>query len=373
MATELTWPAARCAHLGGGIQAINVIGPSVEFEPNSIDGQRIGFQLEKYGALSGHLEASGFQLIGVDFYTAREEVEGQMPPDWRAYHRFNGSPWLTWDIQNTWSHIGHAAYKNRIGRLWDVASRISNQVRVCAWRLRQISVSYVDQLAGYVAHGAFKDGQRFDDPWTSFMYISIQAFLVDACTLRDYLAEYASLFPLNKYMSGISSINSMGGLKKKILDRVESSDGIVHLLRDATGESGWLKELGDYRDLVVHLAPLATAEKRLYAEIRQFELPKNLHLPYIICPIPDNPAEINSARSKGTYFEDFEKLIDTFTKGGVMRPPQRDGLDYCHRVLGRLAELALTLSRTSPVEPQMPVFDKANIIGPIKISYQNGE
>src|SRR5438105_3706009 len=93
-------------------------------------------------------------------------------------------------ISNTeiWRQIAHAAFKAKRGRLWDSASRIAHQLRVCGWRLRQVSEAYRDQLWAR-SDGKFAAGQHFQDQFTWLVYLAIQSFLLDACILRDYIAE----------------------------------------------------------------------------------------------------------------------------------------------------------------------------------------
>jgi hypothetical protein len=95
-------------------------------------------------------------------------------------------------------------------------------------------------------------------------------------------------------------------------------------------------------------------------------------LTMVRCPIPENPAEILTSRSKGCHFEDFDKQFNIFVetaKGGI---PIIDGLDYDSAVLGNLAILSDKVAEKSPIAPQMMVFNNSNIIGEIKITKHKG-
>lgn len=364
------WKAVRIIHLPGGCRAINGLGPNVEFEPLALNGKTAGFSSRSYGATFSELETLNLRIIGTDFYSHRLEAKGITPPDWRAYNRFPTTVWPSEDEARCWSQIGHAAFMKENGHLWDVASRMSHQLRVCSWRLRQISNSYGDQLNARVKTNEFEVGCRFVDGYTWLAYLSIQAFLVDACVLRDYMAEYYALFLCpDKQLLGNSSITSMGGLKKKVLDKLKSEDGITKELREATDEGGWLHELGAYRDLVVHSAPLAQAQGRMFAVTDELHLGTTGALPAIRLPIPADPVGIAKARATGEHFEDFTRQFDLFVQASQGETPSSDGLIYAHNALGLLSTLARQLGELSPIPPEMPHFDQSNIIGEVTIKH----
>ena len=150
--------------------------------------------------------------------------------------------------------------------LWDTASRIGHQLRVCDWRLREISEAYSNQLLARLKQKDFKIGTRFEDGFTWLTYLSLQSFLVDACILRDYLSEFAAEY-IYKPLIDLKNqrITAMAALKKKVLNKISDPDTLTKELEMAAGENGWLTLLGNYRDLVVHSAPLAQAKVKLFS------------------------------------------------------------------------------------------------------------
>lgn len=366
--SEREWPAARLIHLSGGCRAINNPGPTVDLHPAALNGKNARIDLKEYGAIYADLESLGLPIVGVDFYSHVMEVEGRVPPNWRPYHK---SPISVWSCQETgqkWRRISLGAHQRKNGRLWDLASRISHQSRVCGWRLRQISDAYHEQLVAHLQDGEFLEGQCFEDEFTWLAYLSIQSFLVDACVLRDYLAEFAAHFVYGP-QAGIGKVNvtSMSGLKTKFLDKSAQSDSLSVVLKEATGDGGWIKELGSYRNLVVHSAPLAKAQKKLLAVSAVLKIGDSSALPSIRCPIPQNPQGISAARACGEHFEDFTAQFDAFVSAAVGESPSADGLAYSHGVLGRLGDLSSMLSDRSPVPPEKIVINKADLLEPIQI------
>lgn len=362
------WPAARIVHLIGGCRAINDHDPVVRFLPNTIEGIPWQIETSAYGAIYGNLESLGFRIIGVDFYSHALEVEGSVPPNWRSYCRTRNTSWPTEEAAQKWRNIGHAGFMRKDGMLWDTASRIGHQLRVCDWRLREISEAYSTQLLARLKRNDFKIGSRFEDGFTWLTYLSLQSFLVDACILRDYLSEFAAEYIYKPMIDlGNLRIMAMGALKKKVLSKILDPDALTRELQVAANDNGWLTLLGNYRDLVIHSAPLAQAKAKLFSLCDQLSIAESAHVPILRCPIPENPAKILSARSTGDHFGDFENQFSSFAKAATGDIPVVDGIDYASTVLGKLANLADEIAGKSPVAPEMMVFNSSNIIGGIEV------
>jgi hypothetical protein len=357
------WRAVRSIHLQGGCRAVNGLNPKVQLEPLASNGQIASLTTPTYHGVFALLQGAGFLVLGADFYFDPAQTDSRRLPDWRTYHKLGLSTWPCAEQADQWSFVAHAAIQRKNGKLWDVASRICHQLRTCDWRVRQISECYRDQLSATVLAGKFKDGLRFVDGFTSVGYLAIQAFLMDACVLRDYLAEYrALLLSQEDKFTFRSKITGMAALKKKYLDKTDSNIPVDTFLRDATSPEGWLYELGKYRDLVVHVAPLASAGKSLYAMCKAIELDGGAALPSIKLPIPSAPHKISDARTSGTYFDDSELNFARFKNALKDYSSTLDGLEYAHSTLGRLAHLAWHLSFISPIKPEIPEVTEADII-----------
>lgn len=365
---DKNWPAARIVHLIGGCRAINDHGPIVRIIPKTLEGAEWQFGISAYPAIYRSLESIGFPIVGVDFYSHIMEVEGSAPPNWRSFCRTEKTSWATEETAQKWRNIGHAGFKRRDGALWDTASRIGHQLRVCDWRLREVSEAYSNQLLARLKQNDFKVGTQYEDGFTWLSYLALQAFLVDACILRDYLSEFVAEY-VYKPMTDLKNlrITSMGALKKRVLKKITDPDTLTKDLQIATDDNGWLTLLGNYRDLVVHSAPLAQAKAKLFSVCDQLPVADGASIPIIRCPIPDGPAKILSARSTGEHFSDFENQFNSFAKAAAGDISAVDGVEYASAALCSLAKLAESITEGSPVPPGMMVFDKSNIIGDVKI------
>ena len=362
------WPAARIVHLMGGCRAINDHGPAIRIIPKSLEGVEFQFEISAYPVIYRRLESIGLIILGVDFYSHVMEVDGSVPPNWRSYCLRENNSWATEEVAQKWRNIGHAGFKRKNGLLWDTASRIGHQLRVCDWRLREVSEAYRNQLMARLKHNEFKVVKKYEDGFTWLSYLALQAFLVDACILRDYLAEFVAKH-VYKPMIGLEKqrIASMGALKKRVLTKITDQDCLTKELQIATDDNGWLTLLGHYRDLVVHSAPLAQAKAKLFSVCGQLHVADGVNIPIVRCPIPDSPAKIHSARSTGEHFSDFENQFNSFAKAAAGDISAVDGSEYASIALGNLVKLAESMSEKSPVPPEMMVFDKSNIIGDVKI------
>ncbi|MBD3811273.1 MAG: hypothetical protein IE917_03500 [Betaproteobacteria bacterium] len=362
------WLAVRIVHLPGGCRAVNNLDPGVKFEPFAVNGKIATITTRAYATLFADLHTLGLKPFGVDFYSTGLEIKRLIPPDWRPFHQWSDTTWPCSDEADRWAQIGHAAFSRKDARFWDVSSRVSHQIRVCSWRLRQVSEAYREQLFAKASREKHSAGTRFEDGFTWLAYLSIQAFLVDASVLRDYLAEFYAqhLCPDPGLLVG-RPITSMGSLKKRVLDKITSPDTVTNMLQVATSSGGWLRKLGSYRDLVVHSAPLAKARGRLVAVLEELSLGEGA-LPAVRLPIPADPDDVSKSRASGSHFDDFENQYELFVRANHGDAESSDGLNYCYGVLEDLVGLARQIGIMSPIPPEIPHFDKTNIIGEIKVS-----
>jgi hypothetical protein len=222
------------------------------------------------------------------------------------------------------------------------------------------SEAYHRQLLATVEAGTYDAGTKLSDGFTEMGFFAIQSFLVDACVLRDYFAEFLAL---TVEQPGETKVTTMGVLlKRKLLDRLPTSDPLRVGLADATNESGWLFQLGAYRDLVVHSTPLVIASARLFAMFGDVSIGGSGALPAVRLPIPQDPTKISRARSSGSLFKDFAKQIEAFSMASRGESLGADGLEYCHEALGQLSKLASDLSVRSPIAPKPIEVGASDII-----------
>lgn len=362
------WLAARTVHLVGGCRAFNGFDPTVDFFPRTLDGQIMRFQSRHYDTLYAELKALEIAPIGFEFLSNSLEAKGLVPTNWRTFHPWERkNVWPCNDQMDIWAQISYAASRESNAVLWDLARRISHQLRVCAWRLYQLSDAYNAQLRARVTEHDFKPGQRFEDGFTWLGYLAVQVFLVDACVLRDYLAEYFAYYVCPDSERPPSHISSMAGLVKHVLKKVTSSDPLFVELRTATSPGGWLFALGAYRDLCVHCVPLARAESGLWALATEFRIKGAKSLSAVSLPLPSDPSGIAAVRTSSKRVEQLARELQLLTSATRGEAPSMDALVYCYSALDSLTRLVSKLKGYSPVEPQIPHLTDKDVIGKIEV------
>ncbi|MFK0271813.1 hypothetical protein [Pseudomonas asiatica] len=357
----MEWLAVREVHISGGIRVLSYDKSCNFLYPGDMTGERKAIEINTYTSLFSDIRNLGLEVVGCDFFTGSH---AQARPEWRVKPSL-GSGWLTWDQGRDWSFIAHGAFKKNDSQLYDIATRISHQLRSCEWRVRQLSEAYMDQLNSKLQSGDFKDGQRFLDGYTELCYLAAQTFLIDACTLRDYLIEfYWYVKP-----TGPANITSIGALCSHWKKNPPTDPHGVEIQK-VSSAGNWLDTLGSYRNLIIHAAPLATAGATLYAITGIAKLSDGQSLPFVKLPLPSNPGKLKADRTSGKHFDDpslhrarFHNIIEKADAVTAL-----DSLSYAHSCMEKLSIWAASLAELSPVEAEMPVV--VPVPGSFKINNQ---
>src|ERR1700731_1168671 len=229
-------------HLPGGLRALQAGSSPLRIDPGSEQGGSLDIHSESGVPVIPQLKKLGLSVIGVRSLSHRWELEGVIPGEWRTFHAGSTKRWISYEGRQKWFEIAHAATKRRLGKLWDIAARISYQIEADTFRLEETSDQYASQLRSLITRGSFRSGSRFEDILTQRVFLSIQSFLIDACVLRDYLAEFAAVYV---YKESAIRITTAASLIKRVLKDESRNDAISLKLRNATDKHGWLTLLGN--------------------------------------------------------------------------------------------------------------------------------
>ncbi|WP_162998312.1 hypothetical protein [Pseudomonas aeruginosa] len=351
------WPfSLREVHLIGGIRAYNHGNNKVEIHPATTNAKNAIIKINKYENLYSDLEKFGLPVVGCDFFTTRDEADGIHPPQWRTNCQARNR-WLATEQGFSWSFIANSAFKDKNALVCDIALRISHQIKTCEWRIRQLSECYLDQLSSRIKSvDSFTDCARFKNGYTSFCYLALQSFLIDGCILRDYLSEFYWVCAQNKESAENEKITTLSGLLKFWKKSPPNTPAGLEL-KNASKKGQWLYEMGAYRDLIVHTAPLASAGKTLLAVNRLIYVNKGREaLPAIKLPIPNSPSQLTCERTKGKYFQDTNLDFARFKNFIEDTDSCRDSLEYACFCMNKLSELSLSIASISPLGPQIPII-----------------
>lgn len=359
--TETEWHnVARLAHLPGGIRAINNPGPLVRLMPAAADGTEITFNLSLYPALHSSLGQLNLSPIGIDFFESKEEVSGYHAQTWRPYHNDLATRYITFEAEDVWRCLAGGGYQAGDFDFMDICSRVAFEIRAVSWRFRELSEAYHRELRSLCQLGQFHDGHAVRTESSFFIDFSMHAFLVHACSLRDYLAEFLSKYVFNPHLKDkTKTIRTMSSLRRLVLKEVKDKLPIASDLCEITDRSSpndWLARLGAYRNLSVHSVPLMQAIERRFLFQKLIQIDEATFMPSVYFPLPSDPYSIESLRSKGGMFTTLADWVNASTTHLTQEITDPDALTYCHTNLGKLMLLACRVSDCSPIRPKRPTF-----------------
>jgi len=352
------WPnAIRILDLAGGARALNNPGPKVTVFP-TVKGEAAEYEIKTYGELIQSIRRAGLAVVGNEFIDDPDEIAGLRESDWRAvYDPMGDARWPSDDIQQLWSQIGHAAGGLDRMSIFEKAGHIAIQLRVCTKRLQDFCYRHHRHLVALCRAGDFKPGHRMDGRFSDDIFISAHAAFGELASLRDHLAIFVA-----REILGISNANVDSMVK--LVDHRDFKSS-VHPVADAIRAAGnWLSLFADYRNLIVHNAPLAAVNGRI--AILQFEQPTRNGVPLagVSLLLPPNPGQLRAALRSNSGPSSFKAWVEIVREATPNGP---DALTYVHEVLGHFLRLAKLIGEHSPVPPQMVHITDADVIGEIKI------
>ncbi|KOO59218.1 hypothetical protein WH43_04340 [Rheinheimera sp. KL1] len=351
------WPVCgREVHLHGGLLAISEPQSDiVRIWPNTLSGKSCEITIPTYGKIYTAVKQIGLKVVGVEFITHESEAIGSSPTQWRSYSA-QEQIWPNWDASQLWHQLGNASYKHKNGFCYDLSKRISYQLTSLNIRLRDLSLSYRDQLNALDIRSKPKHGQRFQDGFTDVVYYRFHSFLFDACILRDYLSEFIYHFSNGGALKEAGKeIATAGGLHKS-LKKSNQLSPFEQRLKECMDDCGWLKELGDYRDLVMHSAPINISNHQLYCIQEIIALPDCQEIQSVRFPIPSDPAGLYKIRCKRDDFDKYVSDLDLIAKAALDDYGKYDCLEYAQTISTKLSCLALECITFAPYRPMVQQF-----------------
>lgn len=314
----------------------------------------IEITLSSYKELYQALNTLGLNIVGVEFTTTHDEFSDLSPKEFRGYIK-QPKVFCNWDAIQKWGGLSLSAFENKNGLSYDLAMKIRFQLSTLNKKLNDLFSSYQQQLKSVVLKDKFKHGQRFLNGYTDLVYQDFHSFLFDAGILRDNLCEYIYNFSTDEYYKKDGKIVTTAGGLKKAINKSDNLNALGEYLKKEMSDGGWLFELGNYRDLVMHSAPICVANHNIYAIQEYISLNNGVRIPSVRFPLPANPEKIYNERSR----KEFDKFIENFKQFNRLAIKERgkyDCLEYAHKVFGLLSNLSLETAMLSPLKPMRHVF-----------------
>tara|TARA_B100000965_G_scaffold386154_1_gene388131 strand:- start:467 stop:1576 length:1110 start_codon:yes stop_codon:yes gene_type:complete len=351
------WPiCGRKVHLNGGLLAINAPQSNVvTLWPNTLCGKRCEIKIPTYRKMYDGIKTLGLEVVGIEFITHESEAVGESPTQWRIYSN-QQKIWANWDATQLWSQIGTASFKHKDGICYDLSKRISYQLTSLNLRLKDLSSSYRNQLNALSIKSKPNHGQRFQDGFTDTVYQKFHSFLFDSCILRDYLSEFIYNYSSKGALREEGKEVTTAGRLYQTLKKNSKLNSFEKKLKEWMDDEGWLKELGAYRDLVMHSAPINIANHRLYCIQEIISLPDSKQAQSVRFPIPSNPDGLYKQRCKKTDFDKYVKEIELIATAALDDYGKYDCLEYAQTISTKLSNLALETGSLSPYKPIIKQF-----------------
>ncbi|OCH02157.1 hypothetical protein [Aliivibrio fischeri] len=354
------WPlCGRVVFLSGGQRA--VIEPQsdvIMLWPKTKNGKIDEIKIDKFEKLYSALKAYNLKIIGVEFTTHYSEFIGEAPKQFRGYTEQDAN-WPNWDAAQKWGELALSSFHNKDGLSYDLSNRIRFQLDTINNRLRSLLLSYQNQLNALVLKDNFKADQRFQDGYTDLVYQEFHSFLFDAGILRDNLCEYIYNFSNNGSRKSDIKVTTASGLFK-CLKKIDDLTKLESYLKSEMSKDGWLFELGQYRDLVMHSAPINIASHRLFAIHEPITLPNGKESFSVRFPLPSNPSKLYSERCKRDDFDKYIEQFEAYSRISLEDRGKYDCLEYAHKVFGLLSNLSLEVSKESSLKPMRQTFIRTN-------------
>lgn len=347
-------PALRIVHLAGGLRAIDLNEDKVwiEVTPNY---RLANFPTPPYRQLYQALHQVGFRPIGVDFLVNHAFSDGA-PPDWEVFRGGKGMYAMT--AERAWSGVRYAASKSRNATLETLSSKIRTYLRLVPMRLRQLSEAYNMSLARAVSKPtAVELGNLFDNEWTRHIDAAIHAFLADAGALRDVLSETIWRTVLRNDNTKVSSLSGL-------LKNTKSENHPLIRYVQESAKDGWLFELSDLRNHIVHVAPVADSQEHHMCELRALNAATKADIPSLHLALLEGTGLVRKPANTFVDYSNEESIKASLENYLDYVKTSRDALDVCEEFCFQLVELSMQIKRAGAFEEGEMIVTADDMVGP---------
>ena len=351
------WKPARIVHLLGGLRAIDGRAESVliQVAPNK---QLLRFATPKYEQLYATLGGLGQTAIGVEFPHPLT-WQGRMAADWECFFPTLG--FRVMDERRAWSNIRHSASDNGQHDEYDSSTRCVTYLDLLSIRLLELSEAYNHALREGIADES-KFGQLFSNSYMREIDAAIHAFVADAGSFRDLIAEIVWKFALK----GDGEVTRLSSFLRKA--KGTTSPVGAELL--AAGEAdGWLNILTELRNNIVHVAPVGRAAGFHFCELRKFSCGAESSVPVLHYPLLDANGRVwdNASHNIAYMSKNPPAMKAALASYKDYVASSIDGLTYAWQTIQRFAELLTRIRAETGLHGETPTITDKDIVGEVKV------
>lgn len=354
-------PALRIIHISGGHRAFDIGEPEIRV---GVDFNRTMLTIpnQPYEHVFAALETIGLQVIGADFISGASH-DLNLPPDFHPITQ-------TYEVSALWGERAWSDVKNvksqRTPEIIDISSRFATYHRLLAIRIREISEAYKGALTSKLTDidGKYRRPEKdtlFSNGFQAHIEAAIHAFLADAAALRDLIAESIWRLILRNQNN---EVTTLGSLIKKTKNYSHKGD-LLSYIHCHGSDGGWIKNLTDIRNSIIHVAPLANTNELQSLHLRILQL-RGGSIPIIHYPLTTSDGRLR-IRPEPVDFDDHQNLKARIQTYHEFVKQSGDALIYANRCLGQLVELGNKVRETAKLQHEILTIMDADIIGPIRI------
>ena len=308
------------------------------------------FQAPAYADLYRVLGRWKLHTIGVEFVNQDTESDFRAP-DWQSA---SIAGFKLKDEYRAWCAVSHAAQCDDKYDLHYAATRCSTYLDLLNLRVLQLSTAYNRMLRVEQASGDDDDDSHLiSNTFLPHIDAAVHAFLADAGTLRDLVAEIVWHLVMGHPAPRITTFGSFLKAGKNCTSQIAME------LTVAGANGGWLKILSGLRDRIVHIAPMGAGPDHSCRIVRRMvadgiKLP-TLHYPLCAADGSPPPDEYPFAQSDDEHLAVLRRYQEFHLQS-------LDALEYCWATLNRFVELLSRIRAIGGFRSEVPTITSADIV-----------
>ncbi len=346
----------RVVHLLGGLRVIDDQSGVVTIH-GGLD-QPIGqFAGSTYSDLYRQIRSFDLSVVGAEFLNLQSH-KGLAAPDWQCASAAGGFKILS--ERNLWAQVRHAAGKDGRPVIFDIAARVSTYLDLLPIRIFELSRSYQRSLRSHCADRVApkkRDNTFFQNSFQRYIDAAIHAFVADAASFRDLIAESVWRLVLQQN----ESVTTLARFLKRAK---ESEDEIAQSILAAGREGGWLYSLTNLRNHITHVAPVGRASAFHMSQDRLVKIGPSFEVSTLHYALLDSNGVVREAPEPD--FRDAANMRAALEEYRTFCNTSLDALAYSWSTLDKLVGLISEVRTSAGLRAEMPVITDKDLIGKVR-------
>lgn len=290
---------------------------------------------------------ANLQPIGGEIIYHLAQTIGAMPPTWET--SYNGRTKAK-DARVMWANIRADTARRGQREICDLAGRITTYLELLSIRIRQLSDAYNATLNAHLINQSSIKPGLFSTIYMVEIEAALHAFFADAASFRDLLAESCWRLVLRQ---GGREVTRMRTFLNKAKN---SSDPIAQELVRAGAAGGWIKNLTDVRNDIVHVAPVAQSQEHSFCDLRMVEVDQDGRVPILHYPLTQKDGSIRRPSDRFVDYSEKTNVERSLEEYREFVKDSMDALENAWRTFSRLVELSESIRMDAGLTAGIPII-----------------